>query len=247
VARPRYPSSEGPLPPPLPPETRTVGQLVAESVRFYGAHFWRSLALGVGPGVVGVVLATLPGWWDTAFVVTGGALLLTASYVAATLLVFDARADARSVLEAQLAGAIVFVPFPFLASIFVLPGVAWLAFVGLVVPVALVERPGFRASFRRAVELARADYVHALGSLAALVITSVLTATVLFFLLRGQGQAALSVAAFLALLVISPVVLIGSALLYVDQAARVRSSKADGALPRGKPPASGPVRHPSAR
>ena len=32
------------LPPPLPPETRTVGQLVAESVRLYGDNFWPSLA-----------------------------------------------------------------------------------------------------------------------------------------------------------------------------------------------------------
>ena len=31
------------LPPPLPPETRTVGQLVAESIRLYGARFWPSL------------------------------------------------------------------------------------------------------------------------------------------------------------------------------------------------------------
>ena len=37
------------LPPPLPPETRTVGQLVAESLRLYGARFWPSLALGIGP------------------------------------------------------------------------------------------------------------------------------------------------------------------------------------------------------
>ena len=29
-----------PLPPPLPPETRTVGQLVAETLKLYGRHFW---------------------------------------------------------------------------------------------------------------------------------------------------------------------------------------------------------------
>ena len=225
MARPRYPRDEGPLPPPLPPATRTVGQLVAESVRFYGAHFWRSLTLGVAPGIVGVVLATLPGWWRTAFILTGGALLLTLAYAAACALALGAELRTRAAVVAVAAGTLAFVPFPFLGSVFVLPGVAWLAFVGLVVPVALVERLGFRASFARAIALARADYVHALGSLSALVVTSVLTATVLFFLLRGQGDAALSVAAFVALLVISPVVLLGSALLYVDQAARVRSSR----------------------
>jgi hypothetical protein len=225
VARPRYPRSEGPLPPPLPPATRTVGQLVAESVRFYGAHFWRSLILGIGPGIVGVVLATLPGWWDTAFILTGGALLLTLAYAGACALALGGDLRSRYGIVAVAAGTLAFVPFPFLASVFVLPGVAWLALVGLAVPVALVERRGFRESFARAIVLARADYVHALGSLSALVVASVLTATVLFFLLRGQGDAALSVAAFAALLVISPVVLIGSALLYVDQQARVRSSK----------------------
>ena len=35
MAGPRYPRREGPLPPPLPPETRTVGQLVAESISLY--------------------------------------------------------------------------------------------------------------------------------------------------------------------------------------------------------------------
>ena len=32
------------LPPPLPPGDRTVGQLVAETIRTYGDHFWRVLA-----------------------------------------------------------------------------------------------------------------------------------------------------------------------------------------------------------
>jgi hypothetical protein len=35
------------LPPPLPPEERTVVQLVAETIRAYGAQFWRVLPLGL--------------------------------------------------------------------------------------------------------------------------------------------------------------------------------------------------------
>ena len=35
------------LPPPLPPHERTMGQLVAETIRFYGNHFWRALPLGI--------------------------------------------------------------------------------------------------------------------------------------------------------------------------------------------------------
>ena len=36
-----------PTPPGLPPETRPIGQLVAEGIRLYGSRFWPSLALGV--------------------------------------------------------------------------------------------------------------------------------------------------------------------------------------------------------
>ena len=35
------------LPVALPPAERTVGQVVAETIRFYGANFWRALPLGL--------------------------------------------------------------------------------------------------------------------------------------------------------------------------------------------------------
>ena len=35
------------LPPPLPPEARTIGQVIAETIRAYGSDFWRALPLGV--------------------------------------------------------------------------------------------------------------------------------------------------------------------------------------------------------
>jgi hypothetical protein len=53
-----------------------------------------------------------------------------------------------------------------------------------------------------------------------------LTGLMLFFLLQGVGESTVRVAAFLALLVLSPVFLLGAGLLYVDQAARVRSTSA---------------------
>jgi hypothetical protein len=233
------------LPPPLPPETRTVGQLVAEAVRFYGSRFWPSLALGIPPAILAVALAPLDRIERLVLVVTAGSLLVTASYVAAFALVAGRRPG--SLPLAYAIGVLVFAPVPVLATAFVLPALAWLALLGFAVPAVLVEEHGFRAAFRRGIELARADYVHALGSLATLVIVVFLCQGVLFFLLRGTGEAAIEVAGFLASLVISPVLFLGSALLYCDQAARVRSSKRDGALPRGKPAPPGPVRHPSSR
>jgi hypothetical protein len=233
------------LPPPLPPESRTVGQLVAEAVRFYGRRFWASLALGVPPALLVVAEAPLTQVERLALLVTAGTILLTISYVAACVLVLGERRG--SVVRAYTVGAIVFAPVPILTTAFILPGLAWLALFGLAVPAVLVEGRGFRASFRRGIALAKADYVHAVGSLATLVIVVFLSQAVLFFVLRGAGEAAVAVAGFLASLVISPVVFLGAALLYRDQAARVRSSKADGALPRGKPAASRPVRHPPSR
>jgi hypothetical protein len=217
--------SNEPLPPALPPAERTVGQLVAETIRFYGSHFWRSLALGIGAAAAGVGLAFFPGWWRLVFVLTVGALLLTGSYVAAVVLVHGLRPRLRELVVAIGAGYAVFLPAPFLYSLFVLPAVAWLALFGLVVPAVLVEGAGVRSGFRRAFALARADFVHAVGSLATLVITGILTSTVLFFLLREQGEAARWASAFLSLLVISPILFVGAAFLYLDQAARELGSR----------------------
>lgn len=214
-----------PLPPPLPPGERTVGQLVAEAGRFYGAYFWRSLLLGIGPGAIAIVVAQLGRTWKFAFTLTGGALILTAGYVGACVILSPTRVTRRSVLVAFAIGLLVYLPVPFLAAVFVLPAVAWLGYVGLAVPVAIFEQKGFRASLGRAMELARADYVHAVGSLATLAIVAFLSQGVLFFVLRGAGQATKYAAAYFAGLIISPLLFLGAALLYFDQAARlVRSA-----------------------
>ena len=210
------------LPAPLPPETRTVGQLVAESVRFYSRRFWPSLATGVGPALLAIGAAPLNGFARIVFAVGAGSVLATASYVWASAIVAETP-PRRALAIAFAGGLLAFLPVPFLATAFVLPAVLWLALVGLVVPVAVLEQLPLRAAFRRAVELARADYVHAAGSLATLAIVVFLCQSVLFFLLRGAGAAAVAVAAFLANLVVSPLLFVGGALLYFDQAARVRS------------------------
>jgi hypothetical protein len=214
-----------PLPPPLPPETRTIGQLVAESIRLYGRRFWLALPLGLSVAMLEQVLIEFGNEIRLVLLATLGGGLLSASYAGASALAANTRLTKASTFVAIGAGAVAFVPFPLLVLGFVLPGIAWLAFVGLVVPVAVIERAGFRAAFGRAVELARADYVHALGSLSTLVILYVLTRLVLVLLLRGTGDQTERVAIFLADLVISPLLFLGAALLYFDQAARVGSAK----------------------
>src|SRR5215210_7906122 len=92
---PRYGCWVPELPPPAPPETRTASQLVAEAMRLYGRRFWAALALGIGPVVVVVAVNALPWRVGLLFAATGGALLLTLSYVAASTLAADVRPAGR--------------------------------------------------------------------------------------------------------------------------------------------------------
>jgi hypothetical protein len=199
---------------------------VAESIRLYGARFWPSLALGVGPGLLGIAAAELHGALRVASVVGLGPLVLASSYAGAVALL---RPIARGkYLAAALAiGYLAFLPVC-VSRLWIFPGIylvalAWLALIGLGVPAALLERRGYRDALRRGVQLARADYVHALGSLATLAITIFLTGLVIFFSIReGSGQA-LRIAAGLALVVLAPLFVLGAAVLYLDQEARVES------------------------
>lgn len=221
MARPTYPRAGEPRPAALPPGERTVGQLVAESVRFYGENFVRCLLLGVPPALLAVVTANVSRKLGLILAPTVYGALLSVSLIAACVMVLERRPPARRLVVAGVVGWIVFAPVPFLVLAVVLPGLMWLAAFGLVVPVLIVEERSPRDSLRRAWQLARADYVHALGSLATLAIVVFLTQAMLVFILRGAGGAAIDVAVVLANIVVSPLLFIGTALLYVDQAARV--------------------------
>jgi hypothetical protein len=109
-----------------------------------------------------------------------------------------------------------------LVAYYVLPGLAWLALVGLAVPVLLAEGGTPVHALRRSVALARADFVHVLGGLCGLVLAVFVAAGALAVLLHGQaGNSALTAGA-LADLVLFPILFIGASLLYVDQEARLR-------------------------
>jgi hypothetical protein len=217
-ARPRQP-----LPPPLPPESRTVGQLVAETIRFYGQHFWRSLALGLAPAALAVGTTFLGRWGQFALAAAGGGLLISFTYVAACVLVAGTRVPARTFATAWGVAILVWIPVPFLALGLLLPALAWLAFAGLAVPAAVFERAPLRAALGRGMQLGRADYVHSLGSLAALVVVVAATALALSLLIHTGSDQAARVALFLGNLVVSPLVFLGAALLYFDQAARAEA------------------------
>ena len=210
-------------PPPLPPEQRTVGQVVGEAIRVYGAHFWKALALGVPVVAVNGVVWVAPSGSGRLLVVPIAAVLVSLSYVYAVALVTRSAVGSRQALNAYVVAVLVFLPFPLLTAIYVLPGVVWLAFFGLAVPAALVEGLGVRAALVRGYRLARADFVHVLGGLATLALVVFLTQFCLYFVLREYAENTRIAAAALASLVVSPLVFLGAAILYGDQEARLRS------------------------
>ena len=217
--------NQEPLPPPLPPEARTVGQVVAEAVRLYGRRFWPSLALGAPIGLLGLLLLTLDGATQTLVGIAAGWVVLTLSYVGASVLVAGRPVERRRLLTAAAVGLLVFLPFPVLLYFYVLPAVAWLALFGLAVPAATIEGGGVGKSLRRGYALARADYVHSLGSMATLAIAFYLSSRVMALALNaGSGQAA-EVARPIAEGVLWPIVVLGAGLLYFDQAARLESGR----------------------
>lgn len=222
MARPRYARSNEPLPDPLPPERRTVGQLVAESLRAYQRSPWRALAVGVPAAAVSTVATGLGVREAALLVTTVGALLLAGSLVLASSIVHDVPLRERRTVTAFLVAVIVFVPFPVLTGLYILPGLAWLSLVALGVPAALVEGTGIVASLKRAVALARVDFVHVLGGLATLVLLVLICQSVVYFLLREYADNTARVAATITYAVIAPVFFLGAAILYTDQEARLR-------------------------
>jgi hypothetical protein len=220
MARPTYPRASEPLPAALPPAERTVGQLVAESIRFYGARFWAVLPLGLSfvllDGVSfhrSVAVQTLLLW--------ACGPVLTAAYVRASMLLAPQPVPRRVLVSAFAVGLLVFLPFPLLYRLYVLPGIALFGLLGLAVPAAVNERLGVRDALRRGWTLGRADPVHAIGGIATLALVYGVCRYALLVLLHTQGNQAEAVAVVLADLVLTPLLFIGAALLYVDQSARV--------------------------
>jgi hypothetical protein len=206
-----------PRPVALPPAERTVGQLVAESVRFYGDHFWAVLPLGLVLGGVdaaglhrGVTAQTLILWAFTP--------VFSAGYVWASALVQNRPWS----WPAFAVATVIFLPFPILVRVFVLPGLVWFAVLGLAVPAAVAERLGVEAALRRAWQLARADLVHAIAGLVTLALLYIVTRYALLVTIQQFGDQSQTAAGILADLVLSPLVFVGAALLYGDQEARVK-------------------------
>jgi hypothetical protein len=208
------------LPPPLPPETRTVGQVIAETIRAYGDHFWLVLPLGLP-----LALADQARIKESAVVQAEVLWVCTPLFALAFVCACSLLHGRRPTWTAFGLAVLIWLPFPALNRVYILPALAWLAFIGMAVPAAMVEDLDFRDALRRGRQLGTADYVHALGSLAALVIVIGVADLTLSALLQSQSHTGQRAAVFAADLVLSPLLFLGGALLYLDQAARVGSRR----------------------
>ncbi|HSX21423.1 MAG TPA: hypothetical protein VLE97_01460 [Gaiellaceae bacterium] len=206
-----------PRPAALPPGERTVGQLVAESIRFYGDHFWVVLPLGLPLAVVDLINIG----HRTAFQVAVlwlAAPLFCAAYLRASQLVLEVRPTRAAAIVALL----VFLPFPALVLVYILPGIAWFGLLGLAVPAAMAESLGVRDGLRRGLQLSRAELVHAIGGITTFSLVYLVSKGALLVLLHTQGSQTERIAVGLADVVLSPLIFLGAVFLYVDQAVRAK-------------------------
>jgi hypothetical protein len=216
-----------------------LGEVLAETVRFYGERFWA--AVGLGAVVVGgflllvLVRSDVPG-------IAILAVAFTAVYAAAARLVGGdgfTEAWAQTALRAPVLvvlSAVVSVPLAlgvFGDPILILFSAFWLAFSGFAIPVAVLERSTagdgwlqrLGHAMSRSLELARVNYVHAAGVVATLLIVYHLLGQLLAASLSGFAENAGLGAFLLTQLVLAPFFFLGLAVLYFEQNARAVSSR----------------------
>jgi hypothetical protein len=211
-----------------------LGELLAETVRIYGERFWA--AVGVGAVVAG---ATVVAGIHPVVEVVVLALAFTGAYAAAVRL---AAGDSFTEAWAQVGVRVpilvlltFFVALPFALALglplLIIIAVAWLAFVGFSVPVAMLEeseatgrvaRVGY--VLNRTIALARAEYLHAAGVVAALVILYIACSFVLGVALIGFADAGPVAVKALIQLVLAPFFFLGLSVLYFEQRARAALS-----------------------
>jgi hypothetical protein len=212
----------------------SVGEVLAQTTQIYGERIRSALGIGALVGGAAVLDTVLP---DLAFVLVFALANGVAYAVAARVIAGDGfgEASAQVLLRAPAVAVLALVtltPYVVLghALLVFLVTAMWLGLVAFAIPASVVE-PFDRGVFwrlahalRRTLTLARADYVHAVGCAAALVLIYLVFGTVLFRLLVGFADNEAVAAAFLMHLVLAPFFFLGLGVLYFDQNARALSS-----------------------
>jgi hypothetical protein len=168
------------------------------------------------------------------------ALAFTIAYAAAARIVSGdslgealAQVGLRAPVLAVLT-LVVSIPFAigFNVLLFVVLAVLWLAVSGFSIPVAMLEREGneegvfgrIAYALDRSLRLARAEYLHAAGIVAALVIAYFVFGVLIGSALVGFAENGGVAAGALVRLVLAPLFFLGLAVLYYEQRARAAVS-----------------------
>jgi len=214
-----------------------LGEVLAETTRLYGARIWAALGLGAVTAATYIAGLVLPGVVAIALV----ALSLAACWAAATRLVAgDSFAEAWAQVAVRIPVLVIFavvatVPFALALSqlVLIVFAVVWLAGTGFAIPVSVMERPDEPLDFvhrlgwilRRSIALARAEFFHAAGVIAALVLLTLFLSGLLVGALQGFAENGEAAATAIAQAVLGPFFFLGLAVLYFDQRARALSSR----------------------
>ena len=213
-----------------------LGELLSETVRIYTARPWAAIGLGVVEGGAFLLTRATPDLLDALVLAAAFAIIYGA---AARLVSGDTfmeawaqvglRAPTLVVLTFVVAvPAVIALQYLFLLVI----GALWLALVGFSIPVAMLERdpevtnPFDRIAYSllRSIRLARAEYLHALGVIAALLMIYLLIGIVLGVALVGFADNGEVIAAALVQVVLAPFFFLGLSILYFEQRARAAVS-----------------------
>jgi hypothetical protein len=210
-----------------------LGEVLAETVQIYRRRLWAALGLGaLYTGILAAASLVHP-----AFYYAVASLMVVATYGAATRLVSgDSFREAWAQVAVRLPPLAVLalvVGLPFvLASTYLLLlilAALWLGLTGFAVPVAVTERDEERRTWlqtvayalERTVVLAKAEYLHAAGVAAALLLINFLVAVLLGGALVGFADNSRLIASALAQLVLAPFFFLGLGVLYFEQRTRV--------------------------
>jgi hypothetical protein len=213
-----------------------LGELIAETIRIYGDRL--RAAIGLGLIYAGVLLGAAIVHVALYYLVTA-IMFAMASGVAVRLVAGDTFREAWAQVLVRfpvvlMLAAVVGLPFAlagYLSVLFIIIAF-WLGLTAFAVPAAMVEQTrGSAGTFQtaayaleRTIALARLDYLHATGMVAALLIVNFVFGILLANLLVGFADSGEIVALALVQVVLAPFFFLGLAVLYFEQRARAAVS-----------------------
>ena len=212
-----------------------LGEILAEAVRIYSGRGFAYLGIGLFEGMAFIAASIAPSGVGLAIV----SAAFAAAYAAtARLVAGDPFGEAwgrvaRTAAVLAVLAFVVAVPFTLATTqlLLLIVSVGWLGLTGFAIPAAMldadpasrvVDRIGY--ALRRSLTLARAEYLHAVGVSAALVIIYLLVGIVLATAIVSFAENGRVAALALVQIALAPFFFIGLTVLYFDQCARALSS-----------------------